>query len=230
MVNKLKRTLKALLGIIPWQENTALHRKNITKYLQQHDIRKIQFGCGPNFLQGWLNTDIYKGSDEVVYLDITREFAIPSNSFHYMTSEHLIEHISFNQGKSFLKECLRVLKTRGVIRIVTPNLQTILNLYANKTADNDMYIHHIISNFIPNAPYNPEVFVINNAFRNWGHQFLYDKPTLINLLNDVGFKDIHEVKPGVSSHEHLNNIDARHQSAISNINEFEVMVFEASKP
>ena len=219
-----------MLGIIPWQENTALHRKKIAKYLQRNDIKKIQFGCGPNFLQGWLNTDIYKGSDEVVYLDITRELAIPPNSFHYITSEHLIEHITFDQAKVFLKECFRILKKDGVIRIVTPDLQTILNLYNNTTAENDRYIQHIISNFIPNAPYNPEVFVINNAFRNWGHQFLYDKATLINLLTDVGFKDIHEVKPGVSSHEHLNNIDARHQSAISQINEFEVMVFEAAKP
>lgn len=230
MINKLKRAFRAVFGIIPWQEKTIMHRQMIDKYLQQHEMRKIQFGCGPNFLQGWLNTDIYKGSDEVVYLDITREFPIPSNSFHYMTSEHLIEHISFDEGKTFLQECLRVLKTGGTIRIVTPNLQTILNLYANKTTDNDKYIHHIISNFIPNAPYNPEVFVINNAFRNWGHQFLYDKPTLINLLTDVGFINICELTPGVSRHEHLHNIDARHQSAISNINEFEVMVFEASKP
>lgn len=230
MIDTFKRTLKKILGRVPWQENTLLYKELTDQYLHEHEIRKIQFGCGPNFLEGWLNTDIYKGSDHVVYLDITHEFALPSSSFHYMTSEHLIEHIGFEQGKAFLKECFRVLKNGGVIRIVTPNLETILNLYFNKTNANTQYIEHIISNFVPDAPYNHEVFTINNAFRNWGHQFLYDRSTLINLLSEVGFINICEVKPGVSSHAHLNNIDARHKSAVKQINEFEVMVFEAAKP
>jgi len=229
-MNSIKAQLKKILGLVPWQQDKSLQQKQIKEYLNKYEIRKIQFGCGPNYLNGWLNTDICKGFDSVVYLDITNELPLPNNSVDYMTSEHLIEHINFGEGKAFLAECLRVLKTNGVIRITTPNLKTLLGLYGNNTPEGKNYIDYIIKQFIPQAQYNADVFVINNAFRNWGHQFLYDSATLHNLLTEIGFVNITLVEPGSSNHQSLMGVDVRHKSEFSNINSYEVMVFEATKP
>jgi predicted SAM-dependent methyltransferase len=226
----IKVLLKRFLGIVPWQEDKPLQQKQITEYLNKYDVRKIQFGCGPNHLDGWLNTDICKGFESVVYLDITQELPLPNNSVDYMTSEHLIEHINFIEGRVFLERCLRVLKTKGTIRITTPNLKTLLEIYGNNTPEGKKYINYIIDQFVPGAPYNHDVFVINNAFRNWGHQFLYDASTLHNLLIEVGFVNITQLKPGFSDHPSLVDIDVRHKLEFSRINDYEVMVFEATKP
>ena len=230
MINELKAALKRISGVVPWQENTALQQKMISNYISSNQVRKIQFGCGPNYLPGWLNTDIYKTFDDVTFLDITKQLPLPSNSFDYMTSEHLIEHITFPEGLAFLKECMRVLRPNGKVRITTPNLETILKLYNSAQTKEKEYIDHIVQNFIPQANYNKEVFVINNAFRNWGHQFLFDKATLINLLSEAGFSQITEVEPGVSGHPEFADIDVRNKSDRRHINRFEVMVFEAIKP
>lgn len=214
---------------MPWQQDKNLQKKQIHAYLRDHSIRKLQFGCGPNELLGWLNTDIVKCFDDVVYLDITGSFPLPSNSIDFMTSEHLIEHINFDQAIFFLSECIRTLKPNGVIRITTPDLAKLLSIYTKPTDEGQLYIKYITEKFITNCKFNPEVFVINNAFRNWGHQFLYDSETFYNLLKQIGFKEIKQLLPGASDFEELQDLDVRNKLDFKEINNFEVMVFEATK-
>jgi hypothetical protein len=57
------------------------------------------------------------------------------------------------------------------------------------------------------------VFVINNAFRNWGHQFLYDRTLLKSMLEEVGFSDITFVAPGESEDKHLRGIETHGQKS-----------------
>ncbi len=230
LTNGLKQYVKRLLNIVPWQNDLKLQSKRISQYFNITKTRKLQLGCGPNFLEGWLNTDIYRGNDSVVYLDVTKPFPIPDETFSYITSEHLIEHITFDQSADLLKECYRILIPNGKIRITTPDLETIIKLYNYNSQPQKEYIDHIIKEFLPNVNYNPEVFVINNAFRNWGHQFLYNKSTLSNLLTEVGFKNISQTLPGMSEDPNFTNIDMRNLSKWKKINEFEIIVLEATKP
>ncbi|WPU91648.1 methyltransferase domain-containing protein [Mucilaginibacter sabulilitoris] len=227
---QLKKRLKKFLGLLPWQEDEAGQQKQIDSYFKRNEIKKIQFGCGPNYLADWLNTDICKSSDDVVYMDITRQLPLPAGTVHFITSEHLLEHITFCKAREFLKECFRVLKPGGIIRITTPDLETVIDLYTNQKEDARAYVDHIVRHFIPGVTYNENVFVINNAFRNWGHQFLYDRSTLVHLLEETGYIAIEQVLPGESKHPLLQKIDFRDQSGFKKINEFEVMVFEAARP
>lgn len=137
-----------------------------------------------------------------------------------MTSKHLIEHINFQQTKFFLEECLRTLKPNGVLRITTPNLANIINLYQSESIINQDYIDYICKKFIPDAKYNKDVFVINNAFRNWGHQFLYNRDTLLNLLEEVGFRKITQVSTGVSEFDCLLDVHSRNKGDLKEINSF----------
>ncbi len=103
-------------------------------YLQTHDVRKLQIGAGGNELSGWLNTDI-EPTDQEAYLDATKPFPLPDNSMSYIFSEHVIEHLSYEDGLKMLTECYRTLKRGGKIRIATPSLLTYVQLFAAEKTD-----------------------------------------------------------------------------------------------
>ena len=44
-------------------------------------------------------------------------------------------------------------------------------------------------------------FVINNAFRDWGHQFLYDGDLLVMTMQEAGFTNIRRGSLGESNDE-----------------------------
>jgi predicted SAM-dependent methyltransferase len=103
----------------------------------------------------------------------------------------MIEHVSFSAGQKMLKECYRVLKPGGRLRIVTPDIIFLLDLYnRDKTDLQRRYIEGATRMFIPYAPYPDDTFVINNFFRDWGHQFIYDAKTLTRCFSTAGFRDV----------------------------------------
>ena len=90
------------------------------------------------------------------------------------------------------------------------------------------YIKVIVDNFIPEIGIYHETFVINNAFQNWGHKFLYDKATLDHLMSEVGFVQLTHHQPGESDDVNLRGVEGRPNSNISDINSFEAMALEGT--
>jgi predicted SAM-dependent methyltransferase len=128
--------------------------------------------------------------------------------FDYIFSEHMIEHISYSNGFAMLSECHRVLKNNGKIRISTPDLQFMINLYRdNKSELQIEYIKWAADRFIKSAPYPDDTFVINNFFRDWGHLFIYDEKTLRSSLERAGFTDIVRCELNESKDEALQNLE-----------------------
>ena len=94
--------------------------KTITqKYLNEHDIRKLHIGCGNHVLDSWLNSDFYPDIANILHLDATKPFPLEDEDFDYVFSEHMIEHVPYSDGLFMLKECCRILKKNGKIRIST---------------------------------------------------------------------------------------------------------------
>ena len=151
---------------------------------------KLHLGCGRNILGGWINTDYntakFSGSD---YLDVTKKFPYDNNSVDYIFSEHMIEHISYQDGKFMLEESFRVLKSGGKIRISTPDLKFLIKLYnEDKTELQKRYIEYSFKEYKLDG--NSDTFVINNFHRDWGHIFIYDEKTLKSLFESIGFFDL----------------------------------------
>lgn len=204
----------------------------IQSYLNSQQVRKLQIGAGPNTLEGWLNTDELLTSRGVIYLDATRPLCFENCTFDYIFSEHQIEHLTYKEGLSMLRECYRVLKRGGNIRIATPDLETLIGLHTtDKSELQQRYIKWIIDRRLPQVGVYRESFVINNAFRDWGHQFIYDRATLQSAMEEVGFVDITRYAPGESDDEVLRGIES-HGKAVGNadMNLFETMVLEAKRP
>jgi predicted SAM-dependent methyltransferase len=202
----------------------------IKRYLAATATRKLQIGSGRNVLPGWLSTDIDPRSARVAYLDATRPFPFADAVFDYVYSEHMIEHIDWSQGLFMLCECRRVLKPGGTLRIATPDLQTLLGLYPCASDPlGARYIEWITDKFLDRTAYKASL-VINNAFRNWGHEFLYDGELLTMRMQQAGFSHIRRCAPGESADDHLSGIESHGENVASDeMAAFETMCFEGTR-
>jgi SAM-dependent methyltransferase len=244
-IRSVLRRSETLVGLVRDSRNVAEGVRNVMRrrshssdsvfiqeYLASHRVRKLHIGAGDGALRGWLNTDIEPGADDVFFLDATRPFPFHENMFDYVYSEHMIEHISRRDASFMLSECRRVLKPGGTIRTATPDLQVVAGLYAgNGDPDTHHYIKWITNKLMNNASDYQPGFVINQAFYNWGHQFLYDGDLLAIALRDAGFTDIQRCPMGFSEDQHLRGIET-HGKFIEDdrIAAFETMVLEAKCP
>ena len=199
----------------------------VKAYLDSTKTKKLQIGSGPKVLNSWLCTDISPHLSETVYLDATKPFPFSDSTFDYVFCEHMIEHIPYEKGVFMLRECHRILKPSGTIRISTPDLGVLLGLYNSKPDSRQaQYIKWITDQFLQVRIYRASL-VINNAFRNWNHQFLYDSDLLQMVMKEAGFDTIRRQMPGESDDENLKGLEM-HGKNIENeeMNAFETMVFE----
>ena len=218
--------MDAKRAVWTWQRGSK-----INAYLKTNPLRKLQIGTSSTPFPDWLNTDIFVERSDVAYMDATRPFPLPDASFDYVACEHMIEHIDYEGARAMLSECHRILKPGGKIRVATPDLQVMASLCAPQPApEAKKYIEWLVAKLMPEVKECPGVFVLNNAFRAWGHQFLYDMATLKMTLANAGFTDFKEYKPGASDDPNLRGIES-HGKTIGNeeINQFECMVVEARK-
>lgn len=195
-------------------------------YLNQ-SFRGLHVGAEFYALENWFNTDLTPLKPGIYYLDATEPLPFPSHSFDFIFSEHMIEHIPLASGLKFLAECRRVLKPSGILRIATPNLRNILALGSNHDPRVTMYLEWAAKFSALPTSFPLDTMVINNFFRAWGHQFLYDPETLTTALQQASFRDITRAQVGLSGHFPLQGLE-RHGDTIGQwVNEFETMVFEA---
>lgn len=182
----------------------------LSDFFTKNKIHKIQLGCGPHKLNGWLNTDLTNNGDKDIFeLDVTcPRWPFEDKTFDYVFCEHMIEHITYKQAAHMLTECFRILKPGGKIRVVTPDINFLINLYLNKEkTENKDYIRWSIANFTPWAPKVDPIFLFNNFMRDWGHTFIYDKASLINSLNNAGFRLVEEFDLCNSDDFELTNLE-----------------------
>jgi predicted SAM-dependent methyltransferase len=225
----LVRTVRAGLRDLRVCYWVLLRRSRIRAHLRGRDLRRLHLGASGNVMTGWLNTDLTPASADVVYLDVTRRFPFEDQTFDYVFSEHVIEHVEYEKAVFMLRECFRVLKPHGRIRVATPDLRVLIGLYGSAGAGQaGYYVDWIIRRMMPGVEKCKEVFVINNAFHAWGHQFLYDCQTLAEAMRDSGFADVTPYRPGISGDENLQGLEAHGAVILSErINDYETLVLEA---
>lgn len=216
----LIKSCQGFLGLI-------LRKPFVECYFKKHSDRKLQIGAFTNILEGWLNTDIHPQSLKSVTLDATKKFPFPDQAFSYIFSEHQLEHIAYDKGFFMLKECFRILKPGGKIRIAMPSLDRLLQLYnPNLNPLQKRYIEVVNNNCYPGEDKNNPCFTMNAAYVHWGHLFLYDEKTIQAALEKAGFTNASFYEPGISDDPALTGIEGR----LSDTDKYETLVVEATRP
>jgi len=92
---------------------------------------KINIGCGRDYREGWLNTDISRECKADSYFDIRKDFITKGprvgdkdvdNFADYVYISGVLEQIGENdQLIHAMNECWRVLKEGGIMEVIVPN-------------------------------------------------------------------------------------------------------------
>lgn len=119
-----------------------------------------------------------------------------------------------------------------MLRQSTPDLNGIVSIYLNKNehVDQSEVIDRHINNHRNGVSYvhkNGCQFV-NDVFRLWGHQFIYDEVTYLKCIKACGFKEVKKVEFGAHGFNQFTYNLERHANFEWMKKAF-VMIFEAKK-
>lgn len=183
---------------------------------------KINLGCGGHTPLGWINVDYaigaklakipllsslgltrLKWNKSIVIHNLLKPFPWKTESVDVIYSSHTLEHFTREDGYRFLKECRRVLKQGGIIRIVIPDLKASINSYLEGKTRSDYFVEDLMVLY-PNAKNMVKKVFLPLIF--FPHKCMYDTETLLNILNEIGF-EAKSQKGLESSIEGINDIE-----------------------
>lgn len=171
---------------------------------------KLHIGCGQVQFQGWVHLD---ADTHLPHLDAIwhAEDGLPCDdaTCDYIYNEHFLEHLSIQQGMAFLRECRRVLRPDGVLRVAMPDMRDSVGHYLENDWQNQPWMAtHGYTWIQTGCEY------LNVVFRDWGHQWLYDREELHRRLVDAGFSVIRDMPWGHSDYAELRNRETRTESIL----------------
>lgn len=195
----------------------TINRKVTTKLdhkLKREDI-KLNLGCGNQTPEEWINVDYALGAkifktpffsiinsklkifdvtwDKNIFIhDLRKKFPWSNNSVDFIYSSHTLEHFSKDEGYHFLQECYRILKHKGTIRIIVPNLQEIIAQYLEKKLPADEFLNKLeVSYERPQDKLGKRLLA---PFISFPHKCMYDTEALSRIMSKIGF-ECHAAKP-----------------------------------
>lgn len=167
---------------------------------------KLNLGCGPQVVDGWTNVDCAMGArlaripvlgslvkktkafgvdwDARIFIhNLTSPFPWADNTVDAAYTSHTLEHMTLEQGKTFLKECFRVLRPGGILRVVVPDLRPIIDWYlSGKTkAEHFFDTLHVLYNEYPSR-----LKTRLGPFIQYPHKCMYDHEALLRICNELG--------------------------------------------
>lgn len=113
-------------------------------------------------------------NDDLKFYDLKKGVPIYTDSANVIYCSHFLEHLSKDDGKTFLKECYRSLKNGGLLRIAVPDLDFAMNMY--KSGD----IEKMQDLFFYTSP----------KYDFAAHKYNYNYQYLKDILENIGFKDV----------------------------------------
>jgi SAM-dependent methyltransferase len=207
-----KPFMKALLSAIGISTQTAREFIPVWRFtprrwtVDQPLPSKIQYACGLNVLDGWMNVDGFHDAlmghfsksgvprriaGNVFAVDLLDRHPFPDNHFDYAFCEDFIEHIDQKSSLIFLAEVYRTLKPGGILRISTPGFVGVLRRH---------FWH---------ADRAKIVSEIDGAYDRWGHIHFYSHESLKQVSEALGFTGYSAERFGHSSREALRGLETR---------------------
>jgi predicted SAM-dependent methyltransferase len=173
------------------------------------DIR-LHLGCGGERKAGWINIDLLGDPVDLAW-NLARPLPFETDSVSAIFHEHLLEHLPFEAGDSFMRECFRVLRPGGILRVGVPDAGRLLLSYAGD--------HGYLEDLHPDRP--TALIGVQELFYWHRHCAMYDTETLELFFRAAGFPNPRERSFGDTDLGHAPDTERRRA---------ETLYVEASKP
>lgn len=209
---------------------------------------RINLGAGPQVHPGWISYDrsympllarsrtiralaglarragldraeaVERWPASVRVRDVSRGIPHADGTVDAIYTSHMLEHLKPETARIVLRECHRVLREGGTLRVVVPDLEVLVRAYQSgdrailpsKTAA--MADAFIESLGVRQAPASGRALgLVRRLLRadDGGHKWMYDAESLLLRLRDAGFEDARRVAFGEGNDREAARLDNR---------------------
>ncbi len=201
----------------------------------------VQYGCGLSAPKEWTNFDasptlrIQKkpilGSllsrkmnaqfpDNVRYGDIVKGLPVGDNSCDGVYCSHVLEHLSFDDFQTAIRNTYRILKPNGFFRLVMPDLENMIDGYIENRAKGDReaaikFVRYTGMAFEKRSAGMKSL--LETVYGNHRHLWLWDSSSASLELEKAGFKNIRKCHFNDSSEAMFKFVESesRFQNAVA---------------
>jgi predicted SAM-dependent methyltransferase len=170
-------------------------------------VRGLQSGCGDAVRRFWLNSDyrslhdgketrterghVYRIEEDRYFIqhDVEEPFPIADASLDWCYSEHLIEHLTSEQGIAWLADMRRLLKPGGFVRVSTPDLRRYAEGYVDPSGQFFTTHGRRVGELLGDKEaVARRAYMMNQTFFHWNHKWMYDFEELRHAAIEAGFR------------------------------------------
>jgi predicted SAM-dependent methyltransferase len=138
----------------------------------------LELGAGYKAGQGnWVTIDMNGQCD--LYYNLANGIPFPDNSIGRIYSSHVFEHLTCEEAKHCLRECVRVLKEGGEFSIAVPNARIFVDAYLTNEIEK--------RTFEVNTPIDHLNYV---AYCGGVHKNMFDTDSLCYFLRSNGLSNV----------------------------------------
>ena len=150
----------------------------------------LNVGSGSNYLEGFVNIEGNFARRKEMWLDLRNGLPYGDGSVDGIYACHVLEHFYLDELRGILKECRRVLKEGGGLRLLVPSLEQAAAAYA---AGKKEWFGDFPASF---QSLGGRFF--NFVFCDGQHRCAFDFSFFNELLSEAGFREIQMSAPGKS--------------------------------
>jgi predicted SAM-dependent methyltransferase len=168
---------------------------------------RIQYGCGSNFLAGWLNVDMVpefrvplEHRPHYLQMSLIHRHPFANDTFRFEYAEDVLEHLSQDASLLFVAEAYRTLQSGGTLRLSFPGLRGVLRR------------HYRSSDFAGADAGRKE------AYTPFGHKHFYCEESIELVGRHLGFRQIDFPGHKESRHPELAGLETRVEQSELNLN------------
>ena len=171
------------------------------------EMRKLNLGGGGQSPEKWINVDYafaartakipffhvsnsrlkifsLNWNKTIVLHDLRKRFSWNNEYNDVIHSSHTLEHLTKEEGIFYLGECYRVLKKRGIIRIVVPDFRHLVDDYISGALRSNDFVENL------GVLFKSRERGIKGRlapFIQFPHKCMYDAETLLSIMRQLGF-------------------------------------------
>jgi predicted SAM-dependent methyltransferase len=199
---------------------------------------KLHIGCGTVTPEAWINMDgswnarltnhrlarriatllkllpkhacTIGWNGKVLSHDLRRPLPFKDNSLDAIYGSHVLEHLYLNQAEKLLKECFRTLVPGGVVRLVVPDLRSMVLAYLNRENSEQTMgktyktpgdeLNHKLLLRVSCVPEENIFYKLYRTLTNFhSHKWMYDVESLSWHISNAGFVEVAQKELWVSS-------------------------------